>query len=313
MTSVLGTRAPIMQAAIGRVGGSRLAVAVSAAGGLGTLGASYAEPSDMRQQITEIRQETDRPFCVNLILAFDQSERLQIALTAGAPWIGFSWGVDPELIARTHAAGARALVQVATPRAAREAELAGADVLIVQGVEAGGHVQSTVPLLPLLAEIKTVITTPIVAAGGLTTPGDCRSALRAGADAIAMGTRFVACDESLAHGCYKRRLLEADASDTVLTNLFNRGWDAPHRVLRNETYDRWEAADRPPPGRRPDEDVPIATALFGAVPRYAVNPPVVGMVGDIEGMAMYAGQGVGAIHDIEPAAAIVKRFAAAIG
>ena len=94
----------------------------------------------------------------------------------------------------------------------------------------------------------------------------------------------------------------------MLTRLFDVGWDAPHRVLRNSTYQRWEAAGRPDPGRRPGEGEEVAPGIV----RYAVNLPLSGSEGDVEAMAMYAGQGVGAIDAVEPAAAIVERFAAAL-
>jgi nitronate monooxygenase len=104
-------------------------------------------------------------------------------------------------------------------------------------------------------------------------------------------------------------LLEVGARDTVLTELFDVGWPAsPHRVIRNSTYERWEAAGSPPSGERPGEGEEVA----GGIPRYASNPPPAGTEGDIEAMAMYAGQSVRAIAEVEPAAAIVERCAAAL-
>ena len=150
---------------------------------------------------------------------------------------------------------------------------------------------------------------PLLAAGGIGDPASARAALAAGAVAVVMGTRFVASDESDAHPRYKACLLEAEARDTVLTELFDVGWpESPHRVLRNSTYERWEAAGSPPSGERPGEGEEVA----GGIPRYASNPPLAGTDGDIEAMAMYAGQSVGAIAAVEPAAEIVERFAAAL-
>ena len=149
---------------------------------------------------------------------------------------------------------------------------------------------------------------PLLAAGGIADPVSARGALAAGATAVVMGTRFVASDECDAHPDYKARLLRAEGRDTVLTQLFDVGWDAPHRVLRNSTYQRWEAAGRPDPGRRPGEGEELAPGVV----RYAVNLPLAGSEGDVEGMAMYAGQGVGAIGAVESAAEIVERLAAAL-
>jgi nitronate monooxygenase len=306
--SVLGCEVPVMQAPVGRGAAAPLAIAVSQAGGLGTLGASWTEPAMLREQIRSIARATDRPFCVNLVLDFEQDERLEVVVEERVPWVSFSFGLRREMIARAHARGTRVLVQVASAGAARVAAEAGADALIVQGVEAGGHVQSVVGLLPLLAEVSRAASLPLLAAGGIADPVSARAALVAGATAVVMGTRFVASEECDAHPRYKARLLEAEGRDTVLTRLFDLGWDAPHRVLRNSTYQRWEAAGRPEAGQRPGEGEEVAPGIN----RYALNLPLSGSKGDIEAMAMYAGQGVGAVDAVEPAAAIVERFAATL-
>jgi nitronate monooxygenase len=306
--SVLGCEVPLMQAPIGRGAAAPLAAAVSRAGGLGTLGASWTDPATLREQIRSIARLTDGPFCVNLVLDFEQDERLEVAVEERVPWVSFSFGLRPELVARARAGGVRVLVQVASAGAAQAAAEAGAEAVIVQGVEAGGHVQSVVGLLPLLAEVRRAVSLPVLAAGGIADPTSARAALVAGADAVVMGTRFVASDECEAHPRYKARLLEADARDTVLTELFDVGWPMAHRVLRNSTYEQWEAAGHPPAGERPGEGEEVAHGI----PRYAINLPLAGIEGDVEAMAMYAGQGVSMIDAVEPAAAIVERFAFAL-
>ena len=306
--SVLGCEFPLMQAPLGRGAAAQLATAVSQAGGLGTLGASWTEPPLLREQIRSIARVTDRPFCVNLVLDFAQDERLALVVEERVPWVSFSFGLRPDLVSQARVGGARVLVQVASADAARAAADAGADALIVQGVEAGGHVQSVVGLFPLLAEVRRAVSLPLLAAGGIADPASALAALTAGASGVVLGTRFVASDECDAHPRYKARLLACEGRDTVLTELFDVGWPAPHRVLRNSTYERWQAAGRPPPGRRPAE----GEAVAAGVPRYAVNMPLSGSTGDVEAMAMYAGQGVGTIDTIEPAAAIVERFTAAL-
>jgi NAD(P)H-dependent flavin oxidoreductase YrpB (nitropropane dioxygenase family) len=122
-----------------------------------------------------------------------------VAVEERVPWVSFSFGLRPELVDRARAGGARVLVQVASAHAARAAADAGADALIVQGVEAGGHVQSVVGLLPLIVEVRRVVSLPLVAAGGIADPASARAALVAGTVAVAMGTRFVASDECDAH------------------------------------------------------------------------------------------------------------------
>jgi NAD(P)H-dependent flavin oxidoreductase YrpB (nitropropane dioxygenase family) len=297
-----------MQAPVGRGATVALVAGVSRAGGLGTLGASWTDPSSLREEIRAIMRTTDRPFCVNLVLDFEQDERLEVAVEERVPWVSFSFGLRPELVDRARAGGARVLVQVASVPAARAAAEAGADALIVQGVEAGGHVQSVVGLLPLIVAVRRVVSLPLVAAGGIADPASARAALVAGSVAVAMGTRFVASEECAAHPRYKARLLEAEGRDTVLTELFDVGWPAPHRVLRNSTYERWEAGGSPASGSRPGEGEEVAPGI----PRYAINMPLAGIEGDVEAMAMYAGQGVGTVDAVEPAAAIVERYAAAL-
>src|SRR3954463_7108692 len=265
--NVLGCDVPLMQAPLGRGAAARLAIAVSQAGGLETLGASWTAPAALREQIRSIGRTTDRPFCVNLVLDFEQDERVEVAVEARVPWVSFSFGMHRQLIERAHAGGTRAMVQVASTDAARAAADAGADALIVQGVEAGGHVQSVVGLLPLLAEVSRAVSLPLLAAGGIADPASARAALASGASAVVMGTRFVASEECDAHPRYKARLLAAEGRDTVLTELFDVGWPAPHRVLRNSPYERWQAAGRPPRGQRPSEDHNVADGI----PRYAVN------------------------------------------
>ena len=306
--SALGCDFPLMQAPIGRGAAARLATEVSRAGGLGTLGASWTEPPVLREQIRTIARVTDRPFCVNLVLDFAQDERLEVVVEERVPWVSFSFGLRPELVRLARAGGSRVLAQVASADGARAAAEAGADALIVQGVEAGGHVESVVGLLPLLAEVRRAVSLPLLAAGGIADPASALAALAAGASAVVMGTRFVASDECDAHPRYKARLLAAEGRDTVLTDLFDIGWPMPHRVLRNSTYERWLAAGRPPPGQRPGESEAVAEGI----PRYALNMPLSGVDGDVEAMAMYAGQGVGTIDTVEPAAAIVERFAGAL-
>ena len=136
-----------------------------------------------------------------------------------------------------------------------------------------------------------------------------RAALAAGAVAVVMGTRFVASAESAPNEGYKMRLTEAQARDTVLTELFDVGWpQSPHRVLRNSTYELWEAAGCPPSGERPGEGDEVASGVL----RYASNLPSTSTEGDVEAMAMHAGQSVGSISAVEPAAAILERFSAAL-
>ena len=176
---------PVMQAPIGPATTPELVAAVSGVGALGTLAASWTQPNALRRQVRSVREAVGGCFCVNLVLAFDQRERLEIALAEEAGFVSFSWGVDPELIRLSHEKGAVVLVQVGDVAAAVEAAEGGADLVIAQGIEAGGHVQGTKPLVELLGEVRAVLELPIVAAGGIADGESVRAALAAGADAVA--------------------------------------------------------------------------------------------------------------------------------
>lgn len=301
---------PLVQAPIGPAGTPQLVGSVSAVGALGTLAASWTKPAKLLDQIRAIRSATANPFCVNLVLAFDQRERLELALAERVPVVSFSWGIDAELIARARAAGAFVLVQVSDSDEAKAAAAAGAGGLIAQGVEAGGHVQGTTPLLTLVREISAATALPIVAAGGVADAPGARRALRAGAQAVACGTAFLAASEADVHPHYRARLLAAEASETELTDLFDVGWrNARHRVIRNRTMSEWEAAGRPPAGRRPGEGDVVATRGHTQVVRYSDAQPTTSTDGDIESMAMYAGTGVSHMRSGASSAAIVEAIA----
>jgi NAD(P)H-dependent flavin oxidoreductase YrpB (nitropropane dioxygenase family) len=301
---------PLMQAPIGPAATPELVAAVSRTGALGTLAASWTDLDVLREQIRQIKGDTDRPFCVNLVLAFGQQDRLEVAIEERVSVVSFSWGIDDAMISRAQQGGAAVVVQVGGVADARHAEAAGADVVMIQGLEAGGHVQSTMSLHELLPDVRRATRRPIIAAGGIGDPDGVRRAIAAGADAVACGTAFLAATEADVHPGYLERLIGAGPDDTVLTRLFDGGWPgAPHRVLRNETVVRWEVAGTPLPGARPGEDDIVAHRKGEAVVRYADAQPTRDTTGDIESMAMYAGHSVGHIKRSEPGARIVHRLA----
>ena len=280
-----------MQAPLGPAATPALVAAVSAAGGLGCLGAAWTPLPVLREQIAEIRRALDGPFCVNLVLDFDQAERLELLVEERVPAVSFSWGVDAEAIRRARSAGITVLVQVAGAAAARAAAAAGADVLIAQGVEAGGHVQARDPLRNVLKEVIAATSLPVLAAGGIASAAAADAARAAGAAGVVAGTAYLAAEEADVHPDYLERVLAAGGEDTVLTELFAVGWpDAPHRVLRNSTVRSWEAAGCPATVRHSDA-LPTSRAAARA-----------------EAMALYAGVGVGDVRAVEGAAEITERL-----
>ena len=301
-----------MQAPIGPASTPELVTAVSAAGGLGCLAASWTPLDRLEGEVAKIQRELDRPFCVNLVLAFDQRERLEFLCEARVPVISFSWGVSRSAIARAHQAGASVLVQVGDAERGVQAAASGADAIIVQGTEAGGHVEGKLPLLDLVRDLRRQTSLPLLAAGGIAGPASVENARRAGASGVAVGTCYLGAQEADVHPAYREALCLAGATDTVLTGVFDIGWpDAPHRVLRNETVTAWERAGSPAPGCRPGESESVA--CFGSHPvlRYSDAQPTRSATGDIMAMALYAGTGVGQVTRAEGAGEITERLLAA--
>jgi nitronate monooxygenase len=306
---VLPWRLPLIQAPIGPATTVDLVAAASSSGALGMLAASWTPVAELRDQIRRLQSAVSVPFGVNLVLAFEQANRLQVALEERVPVVSLSWGIDGELIKRAHEAGSFVLVQVGEPGAAVDAVDVGADAVIVQGIEAGGHVQATAPLVELVRQTRARLRVPLIAAGGIAEVRSVRQAFAAGADAVACGTAFLAAAEADVHPAYLEHLFRAEASDTTLTTLFDGGWaDAPHRVIRNSTIISWEAAGKPERGARPGEGEPIATRGGTVIRRYDDAQPTTRSVGHIEQMAMYAGTSVAAVRRREPAALIAARL-----
>jgi nitronate monooxygenase len=302
-----GARLPIIQAPIGSAGTPKLAAAVAKAGGVGGLALTWATTESAHRAVSSTKEQAQgAPFLANFVLHFS-AVALDAALAAGAPIITFSWGVDSALITRARAAGAVVGVQVGNPSGALLALQAGAQFLIVQGHEAGGHVQSTMPLRALLAKVLAISgDTPVVAAGSIATGRQIADLLLGGAAAVTLGTRFVATTESAAHPLYKDALCTADAVDTALTNCFEVDWPfAMHRVLRNETFERWEAAGSPSAPNRPGNGDTVFTDNSKAFPRYCDTPPSHTATGDVLNACLYAGTGVTDINSVMPAADIL--------
>jgi NAD(P)H-dependent flavin oxidoreductase YrpB (nitropropane dioxygenase family) len=310
LTKLLSLRAPIMQAPMGGAAGPELAAAVSNAGALGSLPIWTVPPEAATAVIKATSELTDRPFTVNVRADLGQVSYVRSALDGGVRLIHLFWGDPTPYVGAIRAARARAIVTVANSDEAKQALDAGADVLIAQGWEAGGHVRgnlTTLALVPTVVDLAGPV--PVLAAGGIIDGRGLAAALALGAAGVVMGTRFVASFESCAHPAYKEAIVTASQVETVYTdNLFDRGWpNAPHRVLRNSTYERWRAAGSPPSGNRPGEADVVARRADGShILRYGVATPRNDFVGNIEAMARYAGQGVEGVRQILSAAEIVS-------
>lgn len=312
LCSLLNIELPIIQAPIGGATCPALVAAISNAGGLGMLSVTWRDVATIRRMIREIRQLTDRPFGVNLVLQWPPEEKLQACLEEGVPVVSFFWGDPSPYIHAVHAAGALVMQTVGSAAEARRVRDAGVDMLVAQGWEAGGHVWGQVATLPLVPRVvDAVAPAPVVAAGGIADGRGLAAVLALGAAGAWMGTRFVASQEADAHPVYKAKVLQAAETETVYSSVFDGGWpNAPHRTLRNSTLTQWEASGSPPSGERPGEGEAIATRADGsAVMRYSVSLPTQGLTGGVEALALYAGQSVGLVSRLQSAYDIVKDIA----
>jgi NAD(P)H-dependent flavin oxidoreductase YrpB (nitropropane dioxygenase family) len=309
LCDLLGIDAPVVLAPMGGAVTPALAAAVSNAGGLGMLPLSWTPPGEVAAVVEATRLLTDRPFGVNLGLAWDQRERLRAALRAGVGVVSFFWGDAGSLIGEARERGAVVFVTVGTAAEGQAAAAAGADAIVAQGWEAGGHVWGTVSTLALVPRVvDAVAPLSVVAAGGIADGRGLAAVVALGAVGAWIGTRFLAATEAAIHPDYRSRILAAGEADTFYGTLFDRGWpDAPHRALRNSTIEAWERAGRPAPGSRPGEDdEPAARPDGSPLNRYASSTPTAAMSGDIEPLPHWAGQGVGLVTREEAASEIVR-------
>jgi NAD(P)H-dependent flavin oxidoreductase YrpB (nitropropane dioxygenase family) len=321
----LGIEYPVFSVGFGQSAGPELVSAVSNAGGCGVLGASGMPPEEMRRRIAHTRELTDRPFGVNIIIdevdnpsATDEDreftlEGVATALAERVAVVVLFWGSPAPFVEDAHRSGVKLVVQVGSLAEAKFAASAGVDAVIAQGVEAGGHVRGTTPIWELLpVVVEGVEPVPVLASGGIGDGTGLARALRLGAQGVSLGTRFVASDEAWVHPAYKQRIVESSAADTFLSELYDVWWpDAPHRTLPNKTFEEWDAAGRPPPGKRPGEGTPIGTRLSSwgerqPWPRYATGMLTPDFEGDFEYAPFWAGESCSVVNEIKPAAAIVQ-------
>ena len=253
-TEAFGLDAPIMSAPMAMVTGASLASAVSAAGALGTFGGTdpVRGPQWLLGEVAAIRSKTDRPFGVGFITHFlpFMEELFDAALAAQPPVIVFSFSPAGPWLRRAHDAGAQVICQVQTMDLVHDALEEGADALLVQGHEAGGHT-GTMGLLPFLASALEVSgDTPVLAAGGVSSGRALAAVLAAGADGASLGTAFLASPEAIdVPDAYKELIVESNGEDTVFTTLYDdaRGlhWPEPvaMRLRRTKHTDQWQGRE----------------------------------------------------------------------
>lgn len=308
-TELVGCTIPIQQAGMGGLANPTLAAAVSTAGALGMVSVAGAPPDLLSRILDEVTGYTKAPLGCNFLLhQLWETERECIAIAASrVRVVDFFWrNPDPDLVRIVHDEGALACWQIGSIAEARAAVEAECDLIVVQGIEAGGHVRGRVSLLALLGEVLEVVDVPVIAAGGISSGRAMAALLAAGAAGVRVGTRFVAAVEAGAHPVYLNALFRARAEDTVYTEAFGANWpNAPHRVLRTSL----EAAQ----GFEGDvvaEFTGPYTGRHRVVRRFDAYAAAHYYTGHIEAMPHWAGEGVAAVRRVQPAAEIVREMAA---
>jgi NAD(P)H-dependent flavin oxidoreductase YrpB (nitropropane dioxygenase family) len=219
--------------------------------------------------------------------------------------------MKPSAIARAKAGGLIVLMSVGNAEEARTAADAGADVIVAQGWEAGGHVWGQVSTMALIPAVVDAVDIPVVAAGGIADGRGMAAAMMLGASGVWIGTRLLAASEATIHDVYRTRILQASEADTQWAHdLYDVGWpDAPHRALSNSTAREWVKAGCSKPGRRPNEQEQIGQRPNGdPVVRYQSYTPVPETSGNVEAMSLWAGQGVSLVREVSPAADIIEEI-----
>jgi enoyl-[acyl-carrier protein] reductase II len=316
-TEAFGLTTPIAQAGMAFVGMTpELAVAVSNAGALGSLGVGLMPAPALSQTIAAIQAGTSRPFNVNFVTPLTAAAQLDAVCAAGVAVASFHWGHPPRAwIEQLHSAGVSVFEQVGTVENAERAVDDGIDVIVAQGQEAGGHNFATLPTFALLPLVVDAVGPALVlAAGGITDGRGLAAALMLGADGAWIGTRLVATHESAAHEGYKSRVVEAEATDTVRTALFGPDMPLfnPMRVLQNRVVREWQDRLGEIPADTSGLPVIGETDLGGEhleMHKFSNLVPMQGLTtGDLEEMALLAGQGVGLVSSVEPAAAVIAEM-----
>lgn len=293
ITDLLGIEYPIIQGGMAWVAEHHLAAAVSEAGGFGLIGAASAPAEIVREEIRKAKELTDKPFGVNIMLLNPNSEEVaKVVVEEGVKAVTTGAGNPEKFIPMFKEAGIKVIPVVASVAMAKRMERYGADAVVAEGMEAGGHIgsQTTMALIP---QVVDAVDIPVIAAGGIGDGRGYAAVTMLGAEAVQMGTRFVVADESIVHDNYKDRIVKAKDIDTVVTGLST---GHPIRVLRNQMTKEYLKLEE---SGAPFEELEKLT--LGAL-RKAV------MDGDIKNGSVMAGQIAGLVHKRQSCKEIIEEI-----
>lgn len=308
---ILGIDKPILSAPMGGAAGPELVAAVCEAGGFGVIPLWGKPVDEVRDGVARMRTITDRNFAVNLNVSFPYQDALEACIEDRVFAVSLFWGFEPAAIKAANNAGLIVMASVGSAREAMTAADAGADIIVAQGWEAGGHVWGRVATMALVPAVVDAVRVPVVAAGGISDGRGMAAALMLGASGVWIGTRFLASHEATVHETYSDKILCASEDQTEwYHDLYDVSWpNAPHRALANATAQTWQAEGCPAPGSRPGENEIIGHRPSGeGVVRYQSYTPLPGTKGDVAAMSLWSGQGVALVRETKPAAEIVEEI-----
>ena len=291
ITELFGIEYPIIQGGMAWVATAELAAAVSNGGGIGFIAAGNAPADIVREQIKKARELTDKPFGVNVMLMSPYADEVMQMLVEEKPAaVATGAGNPSKYIPALKEAGIIVMPVVASVAVAKKMERSGADAVVAEGTESGGHVGelTTMVLVPQVAEAVSI---PVVAAGGIADARGTAAAFALGAEAIQVGTRFICSDECLAHDNYKQAVIKAKDRDAVVSG---RSIGAPVRALKNKLTREYEKLEKS--GASFEE---IESLGAGGLRRAFMD-------GDVENGSPMAGQSAAMVHEIKPCADIIK-------
>ena len=290
---LLGIEYPIIQGGMAWVATAELAAAVSNAGGLGLIAAGGAPADVVREQIKKARTLTDKPFGVNVMLMSPFSDEVMEVVIEEKPAVVATGAGNPgKYIERLKEAGIKIMPVIASVAIAKRMEKAGADAVIAEGTEAGGHIGELTTMV-LTPQVVDAVSIPVVSAGGYADSRGTKAAFALGADGIQVGTRFICSTECIAHENYKNAVLKAKDRDAVVTG---RSTGAPVRALKNKLTKEYQRLEKEGASAEEIEELGV-----GGLRRAFQD-------GDIENGSLMAGQSAAMVHEIQPCAEIVKDY-----
>lgn len=293
ITELLGIEEPIIQGGMAWVAEHRLAAAVSEAGGLGLIGAASAPPEVVREEIRKVKELTKKPFGVNVMLMNPNADEVaKIVMEESVPVVTTGAGNPAKLLPIWKEAGIRVIPVVASVAMARLMEKAGADAVVAEGMESGGHIGAATTMT-LVPQVVDAVTIPVIAAGGIADGRGLAAAFMLGAQAVQMGTRFVTAVESIAHPNFKERICKAKDIDSEVTG---RSTGHPIRVLRNQMTKEYLRMEKE---GMPFEELERLT--LGSLKKAVID-------GDIKNGSLMAGQIAGLIKEEKTCREIIREI-----